>query len=107
MPRPRFTLRAALVVTAIVAAVAAKYSFVFRRVQAMDAGRHTFVVSLPLPGPNSPDPTKVGWLRDLLGDRMIHSIYVAPGENKTTETARLRELFPEAEIDPPPPEYTF
>ena len=108
MPRPRFNLRVVLAVTAIVAVAAWQYSIVPRRRAAMEADRHTFILALPLPGvPEPPGMAKISSWREFLGDRAVQSIYVEAGADKASEVARLQKLFPEAEIDPPPPVYTF
>jgi hypothetical protein len=98
MPRPRFTLRTALVATAIVAVLAWQGGIVWQRKAAMREIQHTFILAAD----RHADPAKLARitpLRRLLGDRAIQIIWVMPGENEGEDITRLRILFPEARVD--------
>ncbi|MBA4107309.1 MAG: hypothetical protein C0485_16310 [Pirellula sp.] len=92
MPRPRFTLRVILAVTAIVAYLAWQVSIVQQRKAAM-TGTHEFVVNMsPRAGV---DP-----IRAILGDQPVRYVYILPIDDYTSDTDRLAHLFPEAEVKP-------
>ena len=95
MPRPRFTLRVVLVVTAIVAVLAWQVGTVARRRLAMDAG-DTFVLAREAPREAAP-PT-VNAFRTLLGDVPVRFVYVAREGDWERRVDNLRSLFPEAEV---------
>jgi hypothetical protein len=59
---------------------------------------HTFILA----GEFGFAPNKVNSLnplRRLLGDRAVELIWVTPGKSAEKDLHRLRELFPEAEVD--------
>ncbi len=100
MPRPRFTLRVVLVVTAIVAVVAWQGSIVQQRRAAMGSD-HEFVLERLSPPPLSGyRPARVNALRALLGDEPVRFIYLRFGDGEwQVERDRIERLFPEARIE--------
>jgi hypothetical protein len=91
MPRPRFTLRVALALTAIVAYVAWQVGMVQQRKAAM-RGTHVFVTDRSGAGINP--------IRALLGDEPVRYVYIVPLGDYQNDSARLDHLFPEAEVKP-------
>ncbi len=94
MPRPRFTLRVILAITAIVAVLAWQGGIVVQRKAAMDA-QHAFIIATPVQGQDAPT---INPLRELFGDKPILLIYVDPKNATDDEMERLNRLFPEALI---------
>ena len=97
MPRPRFTLRVILAVTAIAAVMAWQYSIVLRRRVAMDS-EHRFILATPAPGYDPHNLATINPLRELLGDQPVQFIYVDSGDDAADDMERLKVLFPEAGI---------
>lgn len=98
MSRPRFTLRMALVLTAVAAVVAWQGSIVQRRKAALhDAMGYANVTVIPgdrgVGSRNRPNA-----IRQLFGDESIRSIFLST-EVPDAEIERLRRLFPEAEVE--------
>lgn len=92
MPRPRFTLRVILALTAVVAYLAWQVGMVQQRKAAM-SGTHVFVMNLsPRAGVNP--------IRAVLGEELVRYVYIVPLGDYTSDTARLAHLFPEAEVKP-------
>jgi hypothetical protein len=99
MPRPRFTLRVALALTAIVAVLAWQGSIVWQRKAAMSGSEHTFILNRYVPGQPAGHRPTVNALRALLGDEPVQTIYLAPGKISESERDRLQRIFPEAHIE--------
>ncbi|WP_428304375.1 hypothetical protein [Lacipirellula sp.] len=99
MPRPRFTLRVALVVTAIVSAIAWQGGIAWQRKAAMRDSQHTFMVDRYIPGANGSGRLRVNVIRKAWGDEPVRLIYMVPDSNWEAEEERLRGLFPEAAIE--------
>jgi hypothetical protein len=97
MPRPRFTLRVALAVTAIVAVVAWQVGAVMQRRWAMKSGP-IFILAREAPGDPSPERRTVNFFRAYLGDEPVRFIYVEPKGDAEQTIAGLKRLFPEAQI---------
>ena len=97
MPRPRFTLRVALVVTAIVAVVAWQGGIVYQRKAApkkVRASRRPVVI----PGNVATDlEMRLDPIRKMMGDESIRRIHIRD-ELPEAELKSLQELFPEATI---------
>ena len=92
MPRPRFTLRVVLAVTAIVAVVAWHQTHWIRKRRAeLSSGALTPMFSN---GPSAPQ------LLGLLGERGYVGLRLA-NQVSSDEIARLQLLFPEASIHQP------
>ena len=102
MPRPRFTLRAVLAVTAIVAVVAWQYSIVLKRNETLSSVRSISVDGMerrseewtsknhrPVHAPN--------FLRRILGDEDFALVQIQPSCTDD-ELERIAELFPKAAV---------
>ena len=107
MPRPRFTMRVALAVTAIVAVLAWQGGIVWQRKAAMVNSEHKFIHETSITGAPAGDRQRVNFLRSLMGDEPVRQIYMVPGEDWKTEQVRLQGLFPEATIDVLHPHIVF
>ncbi|BBO36489.1 hypothetical protein [Lacipirellula parvula] len=98
MTRPRFTLRMALVLTAVAAAVAWQGSVVQRRKGALhDAMGYANVTVIP-GDRGAGSRNRPNAIRQLFGDESILSIFLSK-EVPEAEVERLRRLFPEAEVE--------
>jgi hypothetical protein len=91
MPRPRFTLRVILALTAVAAYVAWQVGMVQQRKAAMK-GTHVFVLDRSGAGINP--------IRALFGDEPIRYVYIVPLGDYQSDSSRLAHLFPEAEVKP-------
>jgi hypothetical protein len=99
MPRLSFTLRVALILTAIVAVVLWQASIVQRRKAAMQGAQPvTFVLAVRQPG-DSTAPPKLNPLRELIGDRPVSRIDVLAVAGCEATAERLARLFPEAQVE--------
>jgi hypothetical protein len=92
MRLPRFNLRIALAITAVVAYAAWHVGMVHQRKVAM-RGDHAFVLERDGKGGISP-------IRALLGDEPVRYVYIVPLGDYRSDAARLARLFPEAEVKP-------
>jgi hypothetical protein len=97
MPRPRFTLRVALAVTAIAAFLAWQGGFVVQRHWARRSGA-VFVMAREAPPALSGEPIKLNFIRAFLGDEPVRFVYVEPKGDVEQRVAGLRRLFPEAQV---------
>lgn len=98
MPRPRFTIRVALAITAIVAYVAWQVGMVRQRKAAME-GTHVFVMARESAAPDGSEP-RVNPIRALLGDDPVRFVYIVPIGDYEQDAKRLAHLFPEASVKP-------
>ena len=100
MPRPRFTLRVALVVTMIVAVVAWQGSMVQQRRAAMNSD-HIFILQRHSPPATSGVASaSVNPLRAFLGDEPVRFIFLRFNDREwQVERDRIKWLFPEARIE--------
>ena len=102
MPRPRFTLRVALVVTAIVAVVAWQGSIVLRRNQRLRTARSHSLVEMKrlhkewTDRNHRPDYAP-NFFRRMLGDEDLALIQLQPSCTDG-ELQRTADLFPEATV---------
>jgi hypothetical protein len=96
--RPRFTLRVALVVTAIVAYVAWQVGMVQQRKTTIN-GTHVFVMARGPATPGGSEP-RVNPIRALLGDEPVRFVYIVPIGDYEQDAERLANLFPEASVKP-------
>lgn len=97
MPRPRFTLRMVLVVTAIVAIVAWQGGIVVQRKWAMESGQ-VFILASEAPGDPVAEKRTVNAFRAWLGDKPVRFIYVEVKGDATQTINGLQRLFPEAQV---------
>lgn len=92
MRLPRFNLRVALAITAIVAYVAWQAGMVYQRKAAMRSN-HVFVL-------DREEGMGVNPVRALLGDEPVRYVYIVPLGDYRRDSERLASLFPEAEVQP-------
>lgn len=98
MSRSRFSLRMALVLTAVAAMVAWQGSVVQRRKQALhDAMGYANVTVIP-GDRGTGSRNRPNAIRQLFGDESIRSIFLSK-EVPDTEIERLERLFPEAQVE--------
>jgi hypothetical protein len=97
MPRPRFTLRVALAVTAIVAVLAWQGSIVYQRRAALTRVRAS-ANAIVITGNEATDlEMRLNPLRKFAGDQSIRQIIIRK-ETSDDELDSLARLFPEARI---------
>ena len=97
MPRPRFTLRVALAVTAIVAVVAWQGGIAYKRRAALTRIRASANATV-ITGNEATDlEMRLNPLRKFVGDQSIHQIIIRK-ETSDDELDSLARLFPEARI---------
>lgn len=96
---PRFTMRIALAVTAIVAIFAWQGGIVWQRKAAMRDSPRTFLLDAFIPGEPNTERHRVNFLRALMGDEPVHLIYQVPDNDWEVEQIRLQGLFPKATIE--------
>jgi hypothetical protein len=89
---PRFNLRVALAITAVVAYVTWQADMVYQRKAAM-RGQHVFV--LEQNGGIGVNP-----IRALLGDEPVRYVYIVPLGDYQHDSERLTRQFPEATVKP-------
>jgi len=87
---PRFNLRVALAISAVVAYVAWQAGMVYQRKAAM-RGEHVFV--LDRNGGFGVNP-----IRALLGDEPVRYVYIVPLGDYRQDSERLARLFPESNV---------
>ncbi len=92
MRLPRFNLRVALAITAIVAYVAWQVGMVYQRKAAM-RGNHVFVL-------DREDKMNINPIRALLGDESVRYVYIVPLGDYGRDSESLTRLFPEAKVQP-------
>lgn len=97
MPRPRFTLRVVLAVTALAAVLAWQGGIVIQRKWAMESGQ-TFILASEAPGDPVAEKRTVNAFRAWLGDRPVRFIYVEVKGDATQTINGLQRLFPEAQV---------
>jgi hypothetical protein len=97
MPRPRFTLRVVLAVTAIVAVMAWQVGIVLQRKWAMESGQ-IFILASEAPGDPVAEKRTVNTFRTWLGDKPVRFIYVETKGDATQTINGLQRLFPEAQV---------
>jgi hypothetical protein len=97
MPRPRFTLRVALAVTAIVAVVAWQGGIAYKRRAALTRVRAS-ANAIVITGNEATDlEMRLNPLRKIAGDQSIRQIIIRK-ETSGDEMDSLARLFPEARI---------
>ena len=97
MPRPRFTLRVILVVTAIVAVLAWQGGIVYKRRAALTRVRAS-ANAIVITGNEATDlEMRLNPLRKIAGDQSIRQIIIRK-ETSADEMDSLARLFPEARI---------
>ncbi|MBA4104960.1 MAG: hypothetical protein C0485_04300 [Pirellula sp.] len=97
MPRPRFTLRVMLAVTAIAAVVAWQGGIVYQRRSALSRVRRSVANSV-IGGNQVMDlEMRLNPIRKLMGDESIRLIIIRD-DASGVEVESLKELFPEARV---------